>query len=427
MMKLTIDDPQLTAYAFGELNAKETKEVAKLVAVDPELRAAVNELVAIETIFQTGAEPKYSLRPEQRAAIFQSSSEPDNVVHIPVKSWGKRVVAVLGVAAAVVVSLTVLQRPNGETAESIVQLDWSSLSDSELLQRVSPNLEDWENTEKISSEQSSKVSEGLQMHASSLRDEMAGRAEVVEASTLPTASFTEQDSPWIVRSEHAKTRVPLAAGNASYAWVQKSVAAGKLPTPASVRVEELLNYFPAKPMADIVHKGISAGVEVVESPMDSSELLLFVSFNAKQSLELEAALEFSDSVKSYKLLGYQSGSNGAELAASQLMEAGSSHKAAYALQLAAGVDENQPILDLHLRQVEASEQASLAVIYTKTEWQELSSGGKMQLLVVTWAEWLADSSQKELREIVEQMSSSVSPVQSDERKLLGTIQASLKL
>jgi hypothetical protein len=427
MMKLTIDDPQLTAYAFGELNAKETKEVAKLVAIDPELRAAVNELVVIETIFQTGAKPKYSLRPEQRAAIFQSSSEPDNVVHIPEKSWGKRVVAVLGVAAAIVVSLTVLQRPNGETGESVVELDWSSLSNNELLQRVSPNLEDWENTEKISSEKSSKVSEGLQMHASSMREEMAGRAEVVEASTLSTASIAEQDSLWVVRSEHAKTRVPLAAGNASYAWVLKSVAAGKLPTPASVRVEELLNYFPAKPMTDMVHKGISAGVEVVESPLDSSELLLFVTFNAKQSLELEAALEFSDSVKSYKLLGYQTGATGAELATSQLMEAGSSHKVAYALQLAAELDDSQPILELHLREVEASEQSSLAVIYTRTEWEDLSSGGKMQLLVVAWAEWLADPSQKELRQTVGQMSSSVTPVQNEEIELLRTIQASLKL
>ena len=54
MMKLTIDDPRLTAYAFGELNPKETKEVAKLVAADPELRAAVDELIAIESIFKTG-------------------------------------------------------------------------------------------------------------------------------------------------------------------------------------------------------------------------------------------------------------------------------------------------------------------------------------------------------------------------------------
>lgn len=426
-MKLTIDDPRLTAYAFGELNPKETKEVAKLVAADPELRAAVDELIAIESIFQTGSEPKYALRPEQRAAIFQSSSEPSNVVHIPEKSWAKRVVAVLGVAAAVVVSLTILQRPSGESVDSVVQLDWSSLSDGELLQRVSPSSESWTDTEAVSLEQSSKVRDGLQIHASSMRAEMADRAEVVDVSVLAKTGSGEQKSPWVMRSEQAETRIPLVAGNASYAWVSKSVAAGIFPSPASVRVEELLNHFPARVMADITHSGASAGVELVESPVDSSELLLFVSFKAKQSIDLEAALEFSESVKSYRLLGYRQDGGRIELAPSQLMEEGSSHQVAYALKLAVGADVNEAILNLHLRQKGVTEQASLAVIYSKTKWSELSSAGKMQLLVVTWAEWLVEPLRNDLRKEVELIMSDVTAVHESEKHLLGTIQASLQL
>ncbi|PQJ27165.1 VWA domain-containing protein [Rubritalea profundi] len=427
MMKLTIDDPRLTAYAFGELNPKETKEVAKLVTADPELRAAVNELIAIESVFQTGSEPKYALRPEQRAAIFQSSSEPSNVVHIPEKSWAKRVVAVLGVAAAVVVSLTILQRPSGESVDSVVQLDWSSLSDGELLQGVTPSSDSWTNNESVSHEKSSEVSEGLQMHASSMRSEMADRAEVVDVSVLAKTGSGEQKSPWVMRSEQAETRIPLVAGNASYAWVSKSVAAGIFPSPASVRVEELLNHFPARGMADITHSGASAGVELVESPLDSSELLLFVSFNAKQSIDLEAALEFSESVKSYRLLGYQQDAGKVELAPSQLMDAGNSHQVAYALKLAEDADINEPILNLHLRQKGAAEQASLAVIYSKTEWSDLSSGGKMQLLVVTWAEWLVEPSRNDLRKEVELIMAGVTAIHESESEMLETIRASLLL
>ncbi|MEO1856290.1 MAG: von Willebrand factor type A domain-containing protein [Rubritalea sp.] len=428
MIKLTIDDPRLTAYAFGELNPKEIKEVAKQVASDPLLKAAVDELVAIETIFQVDSEPKYSLRPEQRAAIFQSSAEPSNVVHIPEKNWGRRVVAVLGVAAAVVISLTILQRPSGENNDAnIVQLDWSSLSDGELLQRVSPSTESWMNMESASAEQPSKLREGLQMHASSLRSEIAERAEGVESSILVQSGAIEQKSPWVLRSDRPEMRIPLVAGNASYAWVRKSVAAGEMPSPASVRLEELLNHCPARRLADITHNGVSAGVEIIESPLDSSELLLFLSFNAQQSVDLEAALEFSKSVKSYKLLGYQQPVDGLKVASSQLMEVGSSQQVAYVLKLADAVDVDEPVFNLLLREKGTAEQASLGVVYSKTEWGDLSSGGKMQLLVVAWAEWLVEPMHKELRKNVELILAEVEPANESETDLLGIIHASLAL
>ena len=109
------------------------------------------------------------------------------------------------------------------------------------------------------------------------------------------------------------------------------------------------------------------------------------------------------------------------------MEEGSSHQVAYALKLAVGADVNEAILNLHLRQKGVTEQASLAVIYSKTKWSELSSAGKMQLLVVTWAEWLVEPLRNDLRKEVELIMSDVTAVHESEKHLLGTIQASLQL
>ena len=69
-MKLTIDDPKLTAYALGELDAAERADIAREVAQSPELQAEV------EAIRRTGeqlnrelaSEPCPEFKPEESAA-----------------------------------------------------------------------------------------------------------------------------------------------------------------------------------------------------------------------------------------------------------------------------------------------------------------------------------------------------------------------
>ena len=45
-MKLTIDDPKLTAYALGELDAAERADIERVLAQSPELQAEVEAIAA---------------------------------------------------------------------------------------------------------------------------------------------------------------------------------------------------------------------------------------------------------------------------------------------------------------------------------------------------------------------------------------------
>ena len=69
-MKLTIDDPRLTAYALGELDAAEHADIARELAQSPELQAEV------EAIRRTGEQLNRELASEQSCLRCHDAGTP---------------------------------------------------------------------------------------------------------------------------------------------------------------------------------------------------------------------------------------------------------------------------------------------------------------------------------------------------------------
>jgi Ca-activated chloride channel family protein len=89
-MKLSPDDPKLTAYALGELPEVEAKEIARAMANSPELRKAVEEIRETASLLKTGfaAEPVAKLSEAQKEAVM-AKTEPINVVDLRKRSFWK--------------------------------------------------------------------------------------------------------------------------------------------------------------------------------------------------------------------------------------------------------------------------------------------------------------------------------------------------
>ncbi|MDQ6632787.1 MAG: von Willebrand factor type A domain-containing protein, partial [Verrucomicrobiota bacterium] len=76
-MKLTNDDPKLTAYALGELSEIEAREVEAEIKNSPELQKAVEEIRETAALLEKefSAEPALPLNEKQKAAVFEKRNQ----------------------------------------------------------------------------------------------------------------------------------------------------------------------------------------------------------------------------------------------------------------------------------------------------------------------------------------------------------------
>ncbi len=100
---ITIDDPKLTAYALGELDAQERTEIERRLADDPVARRQVEETMAFAVRLGGAlrAEEAPELRAEHLRAIRAAASKERKVIAFP--AWLTR--AALPLAAAATVAL----------------------------------------------------------------------------------------------------------------------------------------------------------------------------------------------------------------------------------------------------------------------------------------------------------------------------------
>ena len=104
-MKLSPDDPKLTAYALGELDRAEAAAIEQEVKNSPELRAAVAEIRATAEFLKTefATEEKLSLSEQQKQTIA-AGLPPTNVIPMP-KQRIAVFISVSAIAACVMFTL----------------------------------------------------------------------------------------------------------------------------------------------------------------------------------------------------------------------------------------------------------------------------------------------------------------------------------
>jgi|GEM_PF-5477755 len=187
-MKLSPDDPKLTAYALGELDAAERAAVEAVLAGSPEARAAVEEIRAAagRLTSELAAEACPELTPAQRAAL----ASPATAKVVPFPSWRVWRTAGIAAAAACVIGLAGWAlfgpAPDKRHAKSESQSQNSNRAPLAHTHSVTPHTEPKVLTGNAVPATNAVVSSDLQVRSTTLAQDgklfiEAGRFELAEA------------------------------------------------------------------------------------------------------------------------------------------------------------------------------------------------------------------------------------------------------
>ncbi len=296
-MKLSIDDPRLTAYALGEVtDPQELAAIEAAVAESEALQDAVNGIREMGELLsdQLTAEPAPELSEFEKAKLEQEPKRKEAIFVLRDKltSWP----FVLAAASAAVVALVLLpqalllyqEQPAMNGADSISSVDLAPGADADMTDESK-----WEHDreladavpatpepEGIQSGKTNRVTEEAVVHMQALAVETKEDSNYVASTALtgtrlgnrsmgkglaapapPAAAFIgdvafRQPEPFNTEGydmiEETGFRSPLVAplstfsidvDTASYANVRRFLNQGQLPPEDAVRIEELINYF----------------------------------------------------------------------------------------------------------------------------------------------------------------------------------------
>lgn len=414
-MKIDVNDPRLTAYAFGELPHEEAEAVRKAIKGKPELKKYVDELAQLSDLLSAGFGSNNSLKlhPDQRNAIHQAGKkpEPENIVSLRQSAWKRPLGVILAAAAAVTVCFVVLnntkvdKQPHDLAHEETVE----DIPVSDLISRVSAHDGEWKDGEYSAAEEGASgvvshgeamtVAKGMELQAKDLRTEIEKRAGNRTEHKSEDDLNQEKANDWVLVSHQSSTRVPLFSGNSSWKWITQALEAGLSPAAQDVRVEELINHFNYIQPKDFVIGGIDAGAELLRCPWDKDKLLALVHIrnNSDQEPMVEVGLTFGYQINAYKLLGYNQPSEDKVNMAPAVMkiQSGYGQMVLYEVDPGVELEEGHKALMVHINasQIEDSDHRSFGVEYAEREWKSASPDVRLAILMATWARCLENDQQ----------------------------------
>lgn len=256
---LSIDDPRLTAYALGELDATEWPGVHAAVQADPALQAAVAEIRSLSQELSTAlaqeldSAPAAAVTPWPAEPLLQVAARPQ-----PRRRWGRVLqfpslyyVLATGAAAAFGVLLFLRNQENrslhpgslGSNHSLVLAGPETGAGDT-----VAPGEDLSPIPPPVGEGGSRKGRERFVASASLLRSALLGaggpmpRVPTVIGEIDPARLVA--DNAFLRARENPLSSFALDVASASYADIQQSLAQHLSPAADLVRIEELVNYFP---------------------------------------------------------------------------------------------------------------------------------------------------------------------------------------
>ena len=251
-MKLPKEDQRLTAYLLGELSQEDADLLKNAASSDCEMRAALAEAELqcgdLRAILSTDEDRlltkhRENIRKAAREAARQGKIEILSSHRKPQKIWQ------IPLAAAAVIGGAIF-----------------------LMTLVTPPKQGGSKT-------------------------VATEANSLEPDNLGTEAAPREGNVM---------RLPLEAGKRSLPQVATAVRMeDKLPDPAQVRIEELLNAFPLKAKGSAaLWKGCTLSAEILPCPWQASENLILVSVQGARDGDRKVKVELNSSA-AHRLIGYQ--------------------------------------------------------------------------------------------------------------------------
>ena len=396
-VKLTDNDPRLTAYALGELPRDEAEELSRVLDenLNLPLKREVEDIDALGAMLtQTLNEEHLKLSPSQRDAIFRSAKAPtaDDVESTHQSAWLRPMLVTLGAAALVTFSFIVMDNIVSDDSGrgAAAELTFTGISDDKLQAPIQPSDAEWGGEfSDVSSQGGGIANYDLGSSGVAIQEDSNNLIKLVENS-------------WVSRADEAVARMPMACGRASWNWVKHSIAVdGVLPDKNAVRVEEIINAFDYNEPTDLELTHASAGVELVQCPWDPENMIavILVRNTHTENIQVETGVTFSESVEKYRLVGYAKAEDAEDNIISPAkitMGVGGAHLVMYEVETSSEIENADDVLSLDIRISSMQENEwvdegkTLNVQFSDRGWKKAEQDVQFALILASWSQLMAD-------------------------------------
>ena len=312
-MKVNLDDPNLTAFALGELSADDHAKMAEAVAASPEAQSYVAETQQFARL----------LRAEYEADRQQPSPRSPFIVRMEEErraswryQWGSLAAALAIFAVIAAVAFTAIQRsgtlskrltdnpaaatPQESASETILEME-APATPGPLLALQPPKPSGSAAPEFV--EEPKSAAGGLALNpsapplpkpaprmASNAFGYSSGRGETTEAEPpsryrqdFNTATYDKvEENPFLLAATNPLSTFSIDVDTASYSNVRRFINSGSLPPKDAVRVEEMINYFTYDYREPEGDKPFSIDVDATACPWDTSHRLLRIGLRGRE-------------------------------------------------------------------------------------------------------------------------------------------------
>ena len=320
-MKIYLDDPNLTAFALGELPATDHAKMAEAVADSPEAQSFVSETQQLARLLRAEYEAERQLPPAGSRNVVQMADQRRESSRF---QWGSLAAALAIFAVLGALAISTIQRETGRiekriadkpapagpkesASETTVEAEPRPSADVSVAQpptapeptvALTTTNEFREEKQAPALDAAAGKYGGLALNPPApppmpmkrASNYMAGGGERLEVEPpsryrqdFNTATYDRvEENPFLPAATNPLSTFSIDVDTASYSNVRRFINSGSLPPKDAVRVEEMINYFSydyREPEAD---NPFSIDLDATACPWDASHRLLRIGLKARE-------------------------------------------------------------------------------------------------------------------------------------------------
>ena len=322
-MKVNLDDPNLTAYALGELSPDDQAKMAEAIADSPEAQSYVAETQQFARLLRAEYEADRQQPadgvPEKRARFSDVARMEEQRRSSSRYQWGSLAAALAIFAVIAALAVATLQRPTGmvlqppkserQDAPAPVEAIPEPTVEMEIAQQpvapaptTAPGFVEekpsagrdlaaaGKNKTRNPAAPPAPMRLAKPMAKTGALAYSAGAGETKEAEPASrsrddfnTATYDKVDeNPFLPAATNPLSTFSIDVDTASYANARRFINAGSLPPKDAVRVEEMINYFTYDYKEPEGDKPFSIDLDATSCPWDSSHRLLRIGLKGRE-------------------------------------------------------------------------------------------------------------------------------------------------
>lgn len=261
-MKLSPDDPKLTAYALGELPDHECAAVEAALAESPECLKAVEAIqtFAGQLTGELQQESAAALTPEQVQAVIQAGPDKDKIIPLFGDKRTSRTIWMIAAGFVLMLTLSSLFLPSLTKAKR-------ESTPERVMMYAAPSA-------------SAPPSAIMDFYRESSEP---ARYIIPQNTITPSATYQHYiENPFIPVAQEALSTFSTDVDTASYAIIRQFLNRNMLPPPDAVRIEEMLNYFTYHYPQPEGNVPFSVNMESASCPWNSEHRLLRVGLKGRE-------------------------------------------------------------------------------------------------------------------------------------------------